>query len=121
MVGHGIVARCAGGERAYAPAAEEFGRGKEPGHARRAVGRGDPGQQGMTGVGGENATGFLDPVKRQRVEIGRAHVCTPVTNAHLVCRLLLEKKKKLKRIRKTISDQPQLTIALHVRNYSYYS
>src|SRR3546814_9216050 len=25
-------------------------------------------------------------------EIGRAHVCTPVTNAHLVCRLLLEKK-----------------------------
>src|SRR3546814_1493111 len=28
-----------------------------------------------------------------RVEIGREHVCTPVTNAHLVCRLLLEKKK----------------------------
>src|SRR3546814_6299880 len=26
-------------------------------------------------------------------EIGRAHVCTPVTNAHLVCLLLLEKKK----------------------------
>src|SRR3546814_2696081 len=26
-------------------------------------------------------------------EIGRAHVCTPVTNAHPVCRLLLEKKK----------------------------
>src|SRR3546814_1757396 len=25
-------------------------------------------------------------------EIGRAHACTPVTNAHLVCRLLLEKK-----------------------------
>src|SRR3546814_1351074 len=25
--------------------------------------------------------------------IGRAHVCTPVTNAHLVFRLLLEKKK----------------------------
>src|SRR3546814_2238346 len=29
----------------------------------------------------------------KRDEIGRAHVCTPVTNAHLVCRLLLEKKK----------------------------
>src|SRR3546814_3175857 len=29
-------------------------------------------------------------------QIGRAHVCTPVTNAHLVCRLLLEKKKKQK-------------------------
>src|SRR3546814_15192437 len=27
------------------------------------------------------------------LEIGRAHVRTPVTNAHLVCRLLLEKKK----------------------------
>src|SRR3546814_7920431 len=25
-------------------------------------------------------------------QIGRAHVCTPVTNAHLVCRLLLEKQ-----------------------------
>src|SRR3546814_10894008 len=29
-----------------------------------------------------------------RAEIGRAHVCTPVTNAHLVCRLLLEKYKQ---------------------------
>src|SRR3546814_8656378 len=27
-------------------------------------------------------------------KIGRAHVRTPVTNAHLVCRLLLEKKNK---------------------------
>src|SRR3546814_6111247 len=27
-------------------------------------------------------------------KIGRAHVCTPVTNARLVCRLLLEKKKQ---------------------------
>src|SRR3546814_3757739 len=26
------------------------------------------------------------------LQIGRAHVCTPVTNAHLVCRLLLENK-----------------------------
>src|SRR3546814_5652126 len=26
-------------------------------------------------------------------KIGSAHVCTPVTHAHLVCRLLLEKKK----------------------------
>src|SRR3546814_6000149 len=31
------------------------------------------------------------PVHRE--QIGRAHVCTTVTNAHLVCRLLLEKKK----------------------------
>src|SRR3546814_1353946 len=28
------------------------------------------------------------------VKIGRAHVGNPVTNAHLVCRLLLEKKKQ---------------------------
>src|SRR3546814_5500693 len=31
---------------------------------------------------------------RRGLQIGRAHVCTPVTNAHLVCRLLLDKKKK---------------------------
>src|SRR3546814_9183212 len=28
------------------------------------------------------------------MEIGRAHVLTPVTNAHIVCRLWIEKKKK---------------------------
>src|SRR3546814_8128337 len=27
------------------------------------------------------------------LEIGRAHVCTPVTKAQLVCRLLLDKQK----------------------------
>src|SRR3546814_7062690 len=31
-------------------------------------------------------------VKIGKTEIGRAHVCTPVTNAHIVCRLLLENK-----------------------------
>src|SRR3546814_5937064 len=34
-------------------------------------------------------------------KIGRAHVCTPVTTAHIVCRLLLEKKKTTN---KTIQD-----------------
>src|SRR3546814_1120635 len=29
-------------------------------------------------------------------ETGRAHVRTPVPNAHIVCRLLLEKKKQIK-------------------------
>src|SRR3546814_6603691 len=29
----------------------------------------------------------------KEAKIGRAHVCTPVTNAHLVCRILLEKNK----------------------------
>src|SRR3546814_1052149 len=40
--------------------------------------------------------GFDKPAWQQYLgylaEIGRAHVCTPVTNAHLVCRLLLDKK-----------------------------
>src|SRR3546814_3906576 len=38
----------------------------------------------------------------RRRKIGRAHVRTPVTNAHLVCRLLLEKKKihKTKHVKK---------------------
>src|SRR3546814_2246237 len=39
----------------------------------------------------------VDPGKDAREtsrdwQIGRAHVCTPVTNAHIVCRLLLETK-----------------------------
>src|SRR3546814_6783715 len=42
-------------------------------------------------IGGDKALPYL----READEIGRAHVRTPVTNAHLVCRLLLEKKKKL--------------------------
>src|SRR3546814_5396887 len=40
---------------------------------------------------------------RCRLQIGRAHVRTPVTNAHLVCRLLLEKKKKKTPTKTTIS------------------
>src|SRR3546814_6776700 len=38
--------------------------------------------------------GYIANAAEPWAEIGRAHVCTPVTNAHLVCRLLLEKKKK---------------------------
>src|SRR3546814_3328335 len=34
------------------------------------------------------------PAPYHTFEIGRAHVCTPVTNAHLVCRLLLAKNNK---------------------------
>src|SRR3546814_7567312 len=41
-------------------------------------------------------------------KIGRAHVCTPVTNAHLVCRLLLEKT----------NHQPHTTI-LYYRTISH--
>src|SRR3546814_4056899 len=40
----------------------------------------------------------------QRPEIGRAHVCTPVTNAPLVCRLLLEKKKSYSKYIQSIAS-----------------
>src|SRR3546814_7664458 len=39
-----------------------------------------------------------------RGEIGRAHVRTPVTNAQLVCRLLLEKKNTTRLPQKTLSS-----------------
>src|SRR3546814_1541209 len=42
---------------------------------------------------------------RRRLQIGRETVCTPVTNAHLVCRLLLENNK-------THITTPQLSILL---------
>src|SRR3546814_7395948 len=35
----------------------------------------------------------LDIVQLGQIKIGSAHVCTPITNAHLVCCLLIEKKK----------------------------
>src|SRR3546814_10803130 len=37
--------------------------------------------------------GVIGAVFAAWIKIGRAHVCTPGTNEHLVCRLLLEKKK----------------------------
>src|SRR3546814_10105486 len=49
--------------------------------AAEALKRGDPVNVGWV------------PAMAIAVKIGRAHVGTPVTNAHLVCRLLLEKKK----------------------------
>src|SRR3546814_10737255 len=46
------------------------------------------------GEPGPDAKGDLSPLERPMVrhQIGRAPVCTPVTNAHIVCRLLLEKQ-----------------------------
>src|SRR3546814_6275784 len=41
------------------------------------------------------------PMKLTTSEIGRAHVGTPVTNAHLVCRLMPEKKKTKCQLRTT--------------------
>src|SRR3546814_4313692 len=40
-----------------------------------------------------DACGADARVGPDRNKLGRAHVCTPVTNEHLVCRLQLEKKK----------------------------
>src|SRR3546814_3857123 len=37
---------------------------------------------------------IVEAVGRLRPQIGRAHVCTPVTNAQLVCRLLLAQKNQ---------------------------
>src|SRR3546814_9884713 len=39
------------------------------------------------------AFAFLHQQRQFLEEIGRAHVCTPVTTAHLVCRLLVDNKK----------------------------
>src|SRR3546814_8309029 len=39
---------------------------------------------------GGGTPNFLSP-ELIGAQIGRAHVCTPVTNAHIVCRMLLEK------------------------------
>src|SRR3546814_6871751 len=50
---------------------------------------------GIFGLGniGTSLTHFLAP-PALLAQIGSAHVCTPVTNAHLVCRLLLAEKKQ---------------------------
>src|SRR3546814_4439072 len=52
---------------------------------------GNPGQANYCAAKA-GLSGFSKSLAQER--IGRAPVCTPVTNAHLVCRLLLEKKKK---------------------------
>src|SRR3546814_350210 len=55
------------------------------------------GEAGTVYFEGENAATFQyhnDPEKTEKSrETGRAHVCTQDTNAHIVCRTLLDKKK----------------------------
>src|SRR3546814_2678022 len=55
-----------------------------------------PGHYVSVPLGSRTATGIVweTDVAAGPEEIGRAHVCTPVTNAHIVCRIPLEKKKK---------------------------
>src|SRR3546814_6687875 len=63
------------------------------------------GKEKGAGPGGKGASTPGNQVSAMSVpEIGRAHVWTPVTNAHLVCRLLLEKKKKISK-RSNIQEQ----------------
>src|SRR3546814_2661443 len=62
---------------------------------------------------------FIDPVTgwyfvtdyelvRKLTEIGRAHVCTPVTNANLVCRLLPEKKNNEKKFKQILTKNAKI-------------
>src|SRR3546814_3248807 len=60
----------------------------------------EPGAQGTlvdwrTLYAFDPAPAELIPAERRPIigQTGRAHVCTPVANTHLVCRLLLAKKK----------------------------
>src|SRR3546814_5742831 len=50
---------------------------------------------------------WSSPPQACSAQIGRAHVWTPVTKAHLVCRLLLEKKKN------TTNDRHDRLARLH--------
>src|SRR3546814_9029656 len=56
--------------------------------------RSDVGKVGVDQVANRHADDPGPLVAKVTCEIGRAHV-TPVTNAHLVCRLLLEKKNEI--------------------------
>src|SRR3546814_6904255 len=79
------------GEQTPAPLADtqprfDTTRAGSPGLARREV-----------PLWPENSSVLQDGIREladEKNEIGRAHVCTPVTNAHLVCRLLLEQKNQ---------------------------
>src|SRR3546814_5057356 len=55
-----------------------------------AIEHGQPVDFGKTEIENRRVIGF-GRAQEMPVQIGRAHVCTPVTNAHLVCRLPLDK------------------------------
>src|SRR3546814_5006363 len=83
-----------GGRRVLAEAAVRQGTGNllPPGVKGPAMNAApaDFGAGGRVGIGPEAGIyGWAGAAGK----IGRAHVCTPVTNAQLVCRLLLVKKK----------------------------
>src|SRR3546814_5184470 len=57
-------------------------------YARADAGEYASGAEACRNLAGKRPEDHRD--RRARSKIGRAHVCTPVTNAHIVCRLLLE-------------------------------
>src|SRR3546814_8456928 len=81
------------------PSTTLFRPGQRMGDGNAHVGRTELRQRGSVAIfdhgmdDGLRMDEYLDPVQPDREEeIGRAHVCTPVTNAQLVCRLLRAKK-----------------------------
>src|SRR3546814_3154796 len=81
---------------------QPFIKNDDPAGAEALLATGEAGltPEGLTEVRQRVAWAYYiesdDANARRMAEIGRAHVRTPVTNAHLVCRLLLEKKKHSK-------------------------
>src|SRR3546814_6731635 len=69
--------------------------------AARAVYAASAAQDGATEAGKEFDEARFENAMRAVLgevaeEIGSAHVCTPVTEAHIVCRIVLEKKQHKK-------------------------
>src|SRR3546814_5486139 len=56
------------------------------------------------------------PIDEKKGEIGSAHVCTPVTNAHLVCRLMLETKKQPNTTHITLHSYTSIPPTLSLKN-----
>src|SRR3546814_1030061 len=79
--------------RGAAPRRRPLHRRRRPHHRTlRRLGE-DADGTGARGARRPPGTVRAPPGRPPLIQIGRAHVCTPVTNAHLVCRLLLAKKK----------------------------
>src|SRR3546814_3129054 len=78
---------------------------------------------GLTGNGEQPIMGLLPSFPDAK--IGRAHVLTPVTNAHRVCRLLLEKKNntqpknKIQKLRPTCRNKNAKKQQMN-RKYKHY-
>src|SRR3546814_8401163 len=93
----GIRTKLADGRRplwrivARGSAAREAARARLSARRQRYRDRGDRGGLARRSLCGDaRADGPVDRPFPLLPEIGRAHVCTPCTNTHLVCRLLLE-------------------------------